>query len=115
MGATALAAYAFVDNQGRPCIYVPTEAGICATSPQPPTPGFYWWIGGGDGGSTSSYLLGIAADNVQRVTLRVDGQSVPVSVKNEVAFAKYPSSAHSATVTVNYRNGRQTTDSLPLS
>ena len=51
MGPTALDAYAFANDTGQPCFFVPTEGGLCETTTQTSTPDFYWQVGGGNGGN----------------------------------------------------------------
>jgi hypothetical protein len=118
MGAAGLDMYAFADNVGRPCFDVPTEGGTCdsdSSDSQTATPGFYWLLGGGDGGNAPSYLIGIAGDNVQTITLTIDGNDVPVSLQKNVAFTEFPNTAKNATITVQYTNGDEKSDSLALS
>jgi hypothetical protein len=114
MGTADFAMYAFLDDRGRPCFYVPKYGGICATTLQSSVPGFYWLIGGGGEGQPS-YLMALAADEIRRVSLGVGGENIPVSLRKNVAFAEYPvTRAKSATVTVLYANGDTQSASLAL-
>jgi hypothetical protein len=114
MGPRALDLYAFADNSGRPCFVVPTEGGTCAFGSQTDAPALLWQIGGGNGGNDPSYLFGLAEDTVQSVTLTVDGNDVPVSMNNSVAYAAFPNTAKTATVTVTSTDGSKHTDSVGL-
>jgi hypothetical protein len=69
------------------------------------TPDFYWKLGGGNGGDEPSYLIGFAGTDVQSVSLTVDGSSVPVNMRDSVAFAQYTNSAKTATIVVTCSNG----------
>jgi hypothetical protein len=114
MGPADFAMYAFLGDRGRPCFYVPRYGGICASIPQSLLTGFYWLIGGGGGGQPS-YLIALAADEIQQVSLDVAGESIPVSLRENVAFAEYPvTRATSATVTAHYANGDTRSASLAL-
>jgi hypothetical protein len=73
-----------------------------------------WQIGGGNGGNDPSYLFGLAEDTVQSVALTVDGNDVPVSMNNSVAYAAFPNTAKAATVIVTSTDGSKHTDSVSL-
>ncbi len=115
MGAAGLSIYAFLDLAGRPCFYVPTDGGICATIPHTSPPGFHWLIGT-NGNGAPGYLIALAADSIRQVSLRVDGKPVPVSLRHNVVFAQYPNAARAkrAAVTVRYAGGRRRSARLAL-
>lgn len=114
LGPKGLDVYAFEDNSGDPCFDVPAEGGTCGFSAESQTPGLYFRIGGGNGGNEPSYLFALASDNIQSIDLTVDGNDRPVSIENNIAFASYPNTAKTATVTVHYTNGSTSSDSLSL-
>ncbi len=114
LGPVGLDVYGFEDNAGHPCFVVPAEGGTCEFNTIVATPGFYFTIGGGNGGDEPSYLFGLAADNIQSIDLSVDGSDVPVSIDHNAAFASYPNTAKTATVTVTYTNGSTRSDSVSL-
>jgi hypothetical protein len=68
----------------------------------------------GNGGNDPSYLFGLAEDTVQSVALTVDGNDVPVSMNNSVAYAAFPNTAKAATVIVTSTDGSKHTDSVSL-
>ena len=114
MGTAGLDMYAFVDDLGRPCFYVPTFGGACETISNTTPHGFEWLIGGSDVGSPS-YLVALVGDDVRAVSLKIEGANIPVSVQDNGAFAQYRNTtANSAIVTVEYANGTQVSASLAL-
>jgi hypothetical protein len=103
--------YAFLTDRSRPCFYVPKYGGF---APQPLRVHCLASIGGGGGGQPS-YLMALAADEIQRVSLNVAGVNMPVSLRRNVAFAEYPvTRAESATVTGHYADGDTHSASLAL-
>jgi hypothetical protein len=114
MGPARLSMYVFLNDHGRPCFYVPTFGGVCDTPPETSPPGFYWLIGG-NGDGQPSYLMALADDAIRAISLKIGGREIPVSLRDDVAFADYPAtSAPSAAVTVRYANGRTTRATLAL-
>ena len=114
LGPKGLDVYAFETDAGDPCFVVPSEGATCGFNAHGDTPGFYYRIGGGNGGSEPSYLFAIVSDNVQSVDLTVDGKDVPVSISNNVAYASYPNTARLAAMTVHYANGGTSSTSAAL-
>jgi hypothetical protein len=99
--------YAFRTSSGATCFVLVGEVGACPKSANDGSPGLQWTIGGGHDDVPSS-LVGIASDEVIRVDLAVDGTGMPVSLRNNVVFAEYPSTAAQATITIHRLDGSQT-------
>jgi hypothetical protein len=114
MGPAEFSMYALLNRRGHPCFYVPRYGGICATTLQSSLPGFYWLIGGGGDGQPS-YLMALAADEIRRLSLKVAGENIQVSLHGNVAFADYPlTRAKHALVTAFYADGDRQSASLAL-
>ena len=106
LGTTRADLYAFRTKSGATCFILIGQVGSCPASPAAGSPGLQWTIGGGYGAVPSS-LVGIAADDVTKVDLTVDGADIPVSLRNNVAFAEYPTRAANAEITIHRRDGTQ--------
>lgn len=114
MGSARLDIYAFTDRLGRPCFFVPTDGGMCATIPNASPPSFDWIIGKYRTGSLS-YMIALVGTDVRAVKLSVAGNTIPVSLKHSVAFAQFRNSkAKSAAVTIRYSGGTTESASLAL-
>lgn len=107
LGREGRSVYAYRSN-GVVCFLLTGEGGTCGN------PGFIWTLGGGDGVTDDGALVGVATDNVNDVRLVVDGNEVPVSLKDNVAYADLPLGGSNATITVTYADGQTTRDSLAL-
>jgi hypothetical protein len=99
--------YAFRTSGGAACFVLVGEVGACPKTASDGSPGLQWTIGGGHG-SVPSDLVGIASDDVAGVRLTVDGKDVPVSLRNNVVFAEFPSSARQALITIHRFDGSET-------
>ena len=113
LGTTKSAVYAFENANGAPCFILVGHAGSCAKSASDGSPGLQWTIGGGYG-DVPSNLVGIASDDVARVTLLVDGAAVPVSLKNNVVFGEFPSAAKRAEIVVHRQDRSESTIEIRL-
>jgi hypothetical protein len=113
LGRTDADLYAFRTSGGATCFVLVGEVGACPKSADDGSPGLQWTIGGGHDDVPSS-LVGIASDDVTRVDLAVDGTDIPVSLRNNVAFAEYPSTANQAVITIHRMDGSQTTVQVRL-
>jgi hypothetical protein len=105
--------YVFRSRTGSPCFILTGYGGACAQDPRDGTPGLHWMIGGGHD-DMPSVLVGVASDDVSTVRLRVDGQTSPVSLADNVVFAEFPRSAGSATIQLFHRNGAQNSVDVSL-
>jgi hypothetical protein len=103
--------YAFRIN-GAVCFVLSGEGGTC--SRRSGSSSFTWTLGGGDGISDAGALVGVAADDVTRITLDVDGVSIPVSLENNGAYADLPLLGQLAVITVRHRDGKRTSDTVRL-
>jgi hypothetical protein len=113
LGRTRSAVYAFENTHGAPCFILVGHAGTCAKSASDGSPGLHWTIGGGYG-DVPSNLVGIASDDVTRVTLLIDGSSVPVSLKNNVVFGEFTSTGKRAEIVVHRADGSESTIQVRL-
>jgi hypothetical protein len=113
LGTTGADLYAFRTRSGSTCFILVGQVGSCPASPADGSPGLQWTIGGGYGAVPSS-LVGIASDEVTKVDLTVDGADVPVSLRNNVAFAEYPMRAANAEITIHRRDGSTSSETIRL-
>jgi hypothetical protein len=104
LGRTRATVYAFENAHGAPCFILVGHAGACAKNASDGTPGLHWTIGGGYG-DVPSNLVGIASDDVTGVTLLVDGSAVPVSLRNNVVFGEFSSTAKRAEIVISRADG----------
>jgi hypothetical protein len=107
LGRTDADLYAFRTSGGATCFVLVGEVGACPKSANDGSPGLQWTIGGGHD-EVPSNLVGIASDDVARVDLVVDGKDIPTSLRNNVVFAEYPSSARQAVITIHRSDDSQT-------
>jgi hypothetical protein len=103
--------YAFRINSAV-CFVLSSEGGTCSRGSG--SSSFTWTLGGGDGITDAGALVGVAADDVTRITLNVDGTSIPVSLVNNGAYADLPVDGRLAVITVSHRDGKQTSDTVRL-
>jgi hypothetical protein len=113
VGQTNADIFAFRNDRGRACIVVLEWIGFCEPDEGSSTPGLDWSIGGGDA-DTPSRLIAVYSDDVVRVSLAVDGNAVPVSMANNVAYAEFPSTAGLATFTAFRADGRSNSVDISL-
>jgi hypothetical protein len=113
LGKTGADLYAFESSRGAACFILVGQVGICPESASDGSPGLQWTIGGGYL-DVPSNLVGIASDDVQRVELTIDGHAVPTSLQNNVVFAEYPQSAKLARITIDRRDGSQSSVDVQL-
>jgi hypothetical protein len=113
LGTTHADVYAYTNAAGAPCFILVGEVGLCPARPTDGSPGLQWTIGGGYPGSPSN-LVGIVSDDVRTVDLSVDGVAVAVSLRNNVVFGEYPSSARHAEIAINRRDGTRSTVQVNL-
>jgi hypothetical protein len=113
LGKTGADLYAFESNGGGACFILVGQVGLCPERASDGSPGLQWTIGGGYPDVPSS-LVGIASDDVERVELTVDGADVRTSLHNNVVFAEYPQSAKLARITIDRRDGSQSSVDVQL-
>lgn len=100
--------YTFTDDRGNECVVVVGLSSFCNPDGGTPVAGINWSIGGGDS-QNPDRLIAIYSNEVNAVTLSVDGTSVPVEMANSIAYAEFPASSQNATVTVTYADGSSNT------
>jgi hypothetical protein len=105
--------YGVTAGDGTPCFILTGYGGTCAGSSAMTRSAVGWIVGGAHGGLPGVFV-GLTADDVQAVSLNVDGVDVPVRLRANIAFAELPQSAHEVIVTTT-RAGRSSTESLSLS
>ena len=103
--------YAFRDGAGTPCFILTGYAGTCAGGSAAKS-GLTWIVGGGHDGLPDVFV-GLAADDVQSIQLRIDGSPVPVTLQNSVAFAELPAGAQDGFVSVTRDGGHVSLEQLP--
>jgi hypothetical protein len=99
--------YAFKDNRGNVCI-IEAVSLFCNPDGGTSTPGINWGIGGGDAQHPSRFVA-VYSDEVAGIALTVDGSNVPVSMRNNIAFAEFPAASQESQFTVTYVDGSQRT------
>jgi len=104
--------YAFKDNRGNVCV-VEAVSLFCNPDGGTSTPGINWGIGGGDAQNPSRFVA-IYSDDVAGIALTVDGNSVPVSMRNNIAYAEFPAASQQSQFTVTYIDGSQRTINTDL-
>jgi hypothetical protein len=97
--------YAFRSKSGSVCFIVEEHSAVCPSRLSAGEPGLLWSIGGGTE-TVPAALVGVAADNVASIGLIVDRVPVPVTIKNNAAFAELPPAADTATITIVYADGQ---------
>jgi hypothetical protein len=105
--------YGVTSAAGSPCFILTGYGGTCAGGGNAARTGLGWIIGGAYN-DLPGVFVGLAADDVRSVQLNVDGASVPVSLRSNVAFAELPERAHDAIVTTTRAGGRISSESLEL-
>jgi hypothetical protein len=113
LGKTGADLYAFESSGGGACFILVGQVGLCPKRASDGSPGLQWTIGGGYLNVPSS-LVGIASDDVKKIELTVDGADVPTSLQNNVVFAEYPQSAKLARITIDRRDGSQSSVDVQL-
>jgi hypothetical protein len=113
LGSRHASVYAFRSRAGSVCFILTGLSATCAHKASDGTPGMHWMVGGGDAISPSA-LIGIASDDVKSVTLTVDGASIAVSLKNNVAYGEFPAAAQTAGVHINRADGSVSTVQVHL-
>jgi hypothetical protein len=113
LGAGGGDVYGVTSAAGSPCFILTGYGGTCAGGGNTARSGVAWIIGGAHDGLPGIFV-GLAADDVSSVRLDVDGASVPVSLRSNVAFAELPARAHDAIVTTIRAGGRTSSESLVL-
>jgi|SRR5215211_1624820 len=113
LGRSRTNIYVFRNERGHPCIVVPDWIGFCEPDSGSTTPGLDWSIGGGDT-QTPSKFIAVYSDDVATVTLRIDGENMPVSMANNVAYAELPAESRDAVFTAIRRDGSENSVSLDL-
>lgn len=104
LGERSRSVWAFADDRGRPCYVVSDSGGGCATLDTISPAGLHWSVGGGYPDEPAPFFA-LADDSIAAVSLLVDGVDVPVSLKNNVAYATYPNTAKIAVITAHYSDG----------
>jgi hypothetical protein len=111
VGSARSSLYAFVGGAGEPCFYLTHYGGTCGAAGSSASA---WVIGGGGQNGDPDVLVGLAPDDVTRVTLTVDGRSVPVSLNQNVIYAQFGTGAATAEVATTHVDGTVTTDHVGL-
>lgn len=99
--------YAFKDTRGNVCVLEAVSL-FCNPDGGTSTPGINWGIGGGDA-QNPSRLVAVYSDNVAGIALNVDGNNIPVSMRNNIAYAEFPATSKQSQFTVTYIDGSQST------
>jgi hypothetical protein len=99
--------YAFKDSRGNVCI-IEAVSLFCNPDGGTSTPGINWGIGGGDAQNPSRFVA-VYSDDVAGISLTVDGSDVPVSMRNNIAYAEFPAASQQSEFTVTYVDGSQRT------
>jgi hypothetical protein len=105
--------YGVASASGSPCFILTGYGGTCGGGSGTSRTSVAWIIGGAHDGLPSIFV-GLAADDVERVRLVVDGVSVPITLRSNVVFAEFPASAHDAVVTTTRAGGRTSSEALSL-
>jgi len=113
LGRAGRSVYGFLNVNGSPCVYVIGDSGFCAKRPADGTPGLHWAIGGGYA-EVPSNLLGVASDDVVQVKLVIDGAEVPLSLKNNIAYAEFPQMAKRAEIVIIRGDGTSNAETINL-
>jgi hypothetical protein len=113
LGKTHADLYAFRSDTGAACFVLVGQVGVCPASASDGSPGLQWTIGGGYLDVPGS-LVGIASDDVKKVDLAIDGTDVRTSLQNNVVFAEYPRSGKVARITIERRDGSQSSVDVQL-
>ena len=113
LGAGGGSVYGVRSAAGSPCFILTGYGGTCAGGGNTARSGVAWIIGGAHD-ALPGVFVGLAADDVTRVQLNVDGASVPVSLKSNVAFAELPERGHDAVITTTRAGGRTSSEGLTL-
>jgi len=113
LGKTGADLYAFESDTGAACFVLVGQVGLCPQSASDGSPGLQWTIGGGYVDVPSS-LVGIASDDVKKVDLTIDGADVRTSLQNNAVFAEYPRSGKVAHITIERRDGSESSVDVQL-
>ncbi|HYZ78914.1 MAG TPA: hypothetical protein VE596_16240 [Gaiellaceae bacterium] len=105
--------YGLESRAGTPCFILTGYGGVCvAGGSAAARSGLAFVVGGGDDGLPGVFV-GLAADDLRRVELLIDGSNVPVSLEGNVAFAELPAGARSGAVTTRRAGGQISSVQLP--
>jgi hypothetical protein len=108
LGSRGSDVWAFKNTRGGVCFLYVDFAGNCSSAKHLRQTGIQWTVGAG-------VLVAVVTDDVERVTLTVDGTTHPVSLANNVVFAEYAdANAESAQIAVTYANGATETSMVRL-
>lgn len=113
VGATATDIYTFKNDRGRPCVVVPDWIGFCEPASGSKPDGLDWSNGGGDA-QTPSKFIAVYSDEIEAVTLTIDGVDVPVSMASNLAYAEFPAASKEAAFTARRKTGETTSMTVNL-
>jgi hypothetical protein len=111
VGSVRGSLYAFIGGAGEPCLFLTHYGGTCGAAGSNASA---WVIGGGGQNGNPDILVGLAPDDVTRVTLTVDGRSVPVSLNQNVIYAQFATGGTSAEIATTRVDGTVTSDRVGL-
>ena len=112
LGRGGGAVYGVTAADGTQCFILTGYGGTCASSASMTQSGVGWIVGGAHDGLPGVFV-GLAADDVQSVSLNVDGTEIAARLQANIAFSELPHNAHDVVVTTT-RGGRSFTEALSV-